>query len=92
MGLVGGAIMLIVLFLGMRLWQPEPKGLVIPTAQQMVLHQQLIDGALRAVRSGQLDQALLLLERIQHDQADPAVDLMIGSLRRQLADTGSGRQ
>jgi hypothetical protein len=86
MGLGGAAVMLVVLGLGARLSQRDPT----PTfsASEASARQQLMDDVVIAVRSGQLEQALGILQRLQGTHRDPAVDLMITSVKRQLASTG----
>lgn len=48
--------------------------------------QQLIDDALRAVQRGQLDKAAELLQRVQSDTPNAAIESMIRSLRQQSSE------
>lgn len=72
----------IVLLAGARLMRSEstPASSIAAIAAR----QQLMDEAMSSVRSGQLEQALSALQRFQGSHPDPAVDLMIASLKRQL--------
>jgi hypothetical protein len=89
MGLVGGGMMLGVLLVGTHLWRPAPVALPITPVHQQLIRGKLIDEALRAVKSGRLDEATDLLQRAQGENPDPTVDLMIAALKRQMAAAGS---
>lgn len=71
---------LIIVLVGARLMRGEqtPESSIATIAAR----QQLMDEAMAAVRGGQLDQALATLQRLQGSQPDPAVDLMIASIKQ----------
>lgn len=77
------ALVVVLVLVGVRLMRSEPTPEAAISA--VAARQQLMDEAMSSVRSGQLEQALSTLQRFQGSQPEPAVDLMIASIKRQLS-------
>lgn len=80
---VAAMALVVLVLVGVRLMRSEPTPEASISA--VAARQQLMDEAMSSVRSGQLEQALSTLQRFQGSQPEPAVDLMIASIKRQLS-------
>lgn len=80
---VAAMALVVLVLVGVRLMRSEPTPEAAISA--VAARQQLMDEAMSSVRSGQLEQALSTLHRFQGSQPEPAVDLMIASIKRQLS-------